>query len=105
MSYLINFYQKTQINRSEFFVWNILISQIIPLTIIVIGFFAEWYRYAYVIAMLYALVIFILVFYSMSVVKRTRDTGIDMRWCILAFVPYVNTGYVIYLLFKRTKLG
>lgn len=101
MNYIKRLYYKKSIGRKEFFLLNV-----VPATLFVTGFLTHWYTYlpaALFVVLLFAFAISWLFIYGISVVKRSADIGINPGWNILAFFPYLNWLYVLYLLIAKGK--
>lgn len=89
------FSSQGRINRVQFLVQNIILSQIGTLLLLYL-FIKELNSMTWIAA----LVIVGVWIYIASSIKRIHDIGISKNWIIAAFVPWANFLFVLYLLFK-----
>ena len=41
----------------------------------------------------------------MLMIRRLHDVGLSGYFCLAAFIPFVNLGLILYLLFKQGTVG
>ena len=95
------FSSKGRYSRSKFLGRFISIS--IIHFIIVMALFLT--RFVYVPSIVLYLSIPYLIIVFMSIIKRLHDQNLDSRYVLLAFVPLLNIGFFISIIFMKGTVG